>query len=95
MKRLQHQTCSNKADCDEDKKHESQLSGNKHLPQSKQSDSSSSPKSSVALVTSSSLEAGMGKGPSTSARKSGSTNEVSFTIHLRKLGFCLYLVDMS
>ncbi|XP_075077767.1 rho GTPase-activating protein REN1-like isoform X3 [Nicotiana tabacum] len=73
--RDEHQTCSNKADCDEDKKHESQLSGNKHLPQSKQSDSSSSPKSSVALVTSSSLEAGMGKGPSTSARKSSSTNE--------------------
>ncbi|XP_075092968.1 rho GTPase-activating protein REN1-like isoform X2 [Nicotiana tabacum] len=73
--RDEHQTCSNKADCDKDKKHESQLSGNKHLPQSTQSDSSSSPKSSVALVTSSSLEAGMGKGPSTSARKSGSTNE--------------------
>ncbi|MCD7455668.1 hypothetical protein HAX54_029121 [Datura stramonium] len=69
------ETCSNKADGDKDKKNESQLSGNKHLPQSKQSDSSSSTHSSVGLVISSSGEAGMGSVPSISIRNSGSKNE--------------------
>ncbi|XP_060190241.1 rho GTPase-activating protein REN1-like isoform X5 [Lycium barbarum] len=69
------ETCSNKADGDKDM-NESQLSGNKHLSQSKQSDSSSSPNSSVGLVNSSSVEeVGMGRGPSTSIRNLGSTNE--------------------
>lgn len=79
------ETCSNKADGDKDKKNESQLSGNKHLPQSKQSDSSSSTHSSVGLVISSSGEAGMGSVPSTSIRNSGSTNETPVPSEIQNL----------
>ncbi|XP_060190238.1 rho GTPase-activating protein REN1-like isoform X2 [Lycium barbarum] len=79
------ETCSNKADGDKDM-NESQLSGNKHLSQSKQSDSSSSPNSSVGLVNSSSVEeVGMGRGPSTSIRNLGSTNETHVPKEIQNL----------
>lgn len=71
---MQHDTSSNKADSDRDKKNESLSSVNK---QSKQSDPMRNPNTSGALVV---FEPGAAARASTSSRKSGSRNEVCFRI---------------